>query len=191
MTKILGIDPGSRIVGYAIIKQVSNPGYLPKHFKIEEVGVLQVDAKKLYSDRLGLLHIQMAELIEEIDPDICVIEKSFSGVNLNSAIKLGEARGALIAAVKRLQKPLFELAPTTVKKTITGLGLAKKEQVCQMLEQVWGFQKGSLPYDATDALAIALSYGLSGIKREAFSKSEALLKLQKKPSVKSVRDYAK
>ena len=159
--RILGIDPGSRIVGYACISSTAKAAITVKDLKIHEAGVLKSPEKLIYSERIGLLHNSLYELLERIEPTVVVIEKAFSGVNAASALRLGEARGALISAARRLEITIAELTPAKVKKSIVGNGRATKEQVSDMLRILCGFERGKLPYDATDALAIALSYGLS------------------------------
>ncbi len=157
---ILGIDPGSRIVGFASISsKVDNPYFL-KDFKIEHVGVLRASLSESFVERIGALHLAMNELIEEIKPSVCVVESAFLGKNVQSALKLGQARGALMSAVARNNVRLIEVAPTFVKRTITGNGHAQKEEVSVALELLIGFKRGKLPFDASDALAIALAHGV-------------------------------
>ena len=107
------------------------------------------------------MHEALHSMIARLKPDICVIEHAFFGINAQSALKLGQARGALISAIARYDLPLVELAPTEVKKLITGSGRASKQLVSDSLKSLIGFQPGKLPFDTTDAVAIALSYGVS------------------------------
>jgi crossover junction endodeoxyribonuclease RuvC len=109
---------------------------------------------------LGEIHAALHHLIAESVPSLVAIEKAFHGLNAATAIKLGEARGALIAAVLRHQLPLHEVTPAEVKRLIAGHGAADKEQVYRALKSLTGFELGELPLDASDALGIALAASL-------------------------------
>ena len=133
---------------------------LPSDFRIVTVGVLKTKVNDPYLQRIGSLHKALYHMAQEGQPDVCVIEKEFVGVNYRSALKLGEARGALISAVQRLNIAVEEVMPTEVKKAVTGYGHASKDQVNIAVKILLRFDKGNLPFDATDALAIALFYGM-------------------------------
>ena len=158
--RILGIDPGSNIAGFACIENLRVNPVQPKDFKICGAGAIHFDRKSPHSKRISQLHETTLKLIEEFQPEFCVIEKAFCGVNANSALKLGEARGALIAAVLKMNIKFMELTPREAKKNVTGNGGATKEEVAHSLKLLMGFQLGKLPYDVADALALALSFGL-------------------------------
>ena len=155
--RILGIDPGSRIAGFGCIE----PGEKQTSaFKIVDAGVIKLSATASFTERLGTLYQTIDELMEELQPDVFSIEKAFTFINPSSALKLGEIRGACIACALKHKLPIGELAPKTVKMLITDNGNASKEQVCVIIQKILRFEKGALPYDVTDALAIALSQGL-------------------------------
>lgn len=158
--RILGIDPGTRVLGYGLLVQGAGSFSL-SGLKIAEAGVLRASPKLDALNRLGEIHEAVVGLLAELKPDVCVLEKAFFGINAQSALKLGEARGVLIAALARSQCSIVELTPTVVKKTICGHGHAPKELVCASIEKLLKFNRGKLPYDVTDALALALTYGLS------------------------------
>lgn len=160
--RILGIDPGSRIAGFACVETIEGRGFSPRDFKIIDVGVLRASAELPHAERLGILHDAFRSILASNLPDICVMERAFTGVNSFTALRLGEARGALIAALSAAKITLVEMAPAHIKKTIAGSGAATKEQVAQVLSMLWKFDLGTLPFDASDALAIALTYGLKG-----------------------------
>lgn len=163
--RILGIDPGSRIVGFALLEAKGRLPKQPRDFRVAEMGVLKADTSLSFTERIGFLHLGLCRLIEISKPTVCVMEKAFLGPNVQSALKLGEARGALLSALTRFNLEAFELSPTSVKQYITGLGHASKAQVSLALKALIGVQKGSLPYDATDALALALAFGI-GVARQ-------------------------
>lgn len=176
--RILGIDPGSRICGFALLTSTKENPSSFKDFKVEDAGVLRADLKLSFIERIGLLHECLERILPDLNPSCCVIEDAFFGNNARSALKLGQARGALISAVVKKRIPTFEVTPTHVKSMIVGKGAATKEEIARSLEVMLGFKRGNLPYDAADAVAIALSYGLTMFTRQAktkaYSKSQTL-----------------
>ena len=149
--KILGIDPGSRITGYGIL-EVEN---------IKVMTCLDGGAIRLletsFPKRLGQLFTRLIEVIEHHRPTVMAIEQVFVHQNVQSALKLGHARGVAIAAASLHHIPVFEYAPRLVKKTVVGYGAAEKHQIQQMVRVVLNLNK--LPQaDCADALAIALCH---------------------------------
>lgn len=168
---ILGIDPGTRIAGYAFLRSKKKCPFRATDFFILDAGALKVDSSLDYTERIALLHGAIFDLISTYKPDTCVLEKAFLDKNVNSALKLGEVRGAFIAAAGRCQVEVREVSPTQVKKTIAAHGRADKEQVSLAIKAQLGFDRGSLPYDVTDALAIALSFGLTMASNQTLAKT--------------------
>jgi crossover junction endodeoxyribonuclease RuvC len=158
--KILGIDPGTRVIGFAVIEATKLRPLGPKDWAIADIGVMRASSGLSLTTRLGEIHAALHHLIAESVPSLVAIEKAFHGLNAATAIKLGEARGALIAAVLRHQLPLHEVTPAEVKRLIAGHGAADKEQVYRALKSLTGFELGELPLDASDALGIALAASL-------------------------------
>jgi crossover junction endodeoxyribonuclease RuvC len=159
-TTVLGLDPGSRTAGYAFIRaRVSEPR-LPRDFAVLDAGVLRADADLPISTRIALMHDAIHGLMDQHRPAVLVLEKAFVDKNVSTALKLGEVRGAFIAAAGRLGIRVEEITPAEVKKTIAGTGAAAKEQVSLALRALMGFDRGASPHDVTDALAISLCYGL-------------------------------
>ena len=159
--RIVGIDPGSNKTGVAYIVGRRLYPFSPKDFKLIDVLTLKSKDGISLNDRVYLFHQSIYNLLKEFEPTHCAIETCFVGVNVQSALKLGLIRGAIISAVRRLEIPVLELAPTKIKKIITGNGHAQKEEIAMVLKSLLGYDIGSLSYDASDALAIALSCGLS------------------------------
>jgi crossover junction endodeoxyribonuclease RuvC len=157
---ILGVDPGSRLAGYAFIQAKTQAGLMPSDFRILGAGVLRADPTLHYTERIALLHHALFNLIDHYGPDTCVLEKAFCDKNVSSALRLGEVRGAFIAAAARGGAKVEEITPAEVKKTLTGNGRADKEQVSLTLKTLIGFDRGAMPHDVTDALAISLCYGM-------------------------------
>ena len=147
MTIIIGIDPGSRRTGYGVIRLEGN-----RHLYLAS-GHLDV-SKHPIADRLRRIYLGLKEIIQSWQPHEAAIEQIFMHENPNSALKLGQARGAAIVA---LTIPLAEYSARQVKKSITGHGAAKKEQVQYMVQRLLNFQ-GKLQADEADALAIALCH---------------------------------
>lgn len=158
--RILGIDPGSNIAGFACIGSKKEVPHLPRDFAILGAGAIRFDKTESHARRIAKLHMALLGIIDEFKPTVCIVEKAFCGVNVSSALKLGEARGALISAIYKRNIDLIEITPREAKKNITGRGQATKEEVAATLKILIGFELGKLPYDVADALALALSHGL-------------------------------
>ncbi len=149
---ILGIDPGTSITGYGVIKTV---GTVP-----ELITIGYVDLSKYEDHYLKLKRIfeRTIEVIDEFHPDELAIEAPFFGKNVQSMLKLGRAQGAAIAAALTRSLPIFEYAPRKIKMSITGQGAASKEQVAAMLVNILKFDLTDIKLDATDGLAAALCH---------------------------------
>ena len=149
---ILGIDPGTTITGYGLIRiSGQNP---------ELITIGSIDLSKFDDHYLKLKHIfdRTTGIIDEYHPDELAIEAPFYGKNVQSMLKLGRAQGAAIAAALSRSIPIFEYAPRKIKMSITGRGAASKEQVASMLMRILNFSKIEIKLDATDGLAAALCH---------------------------------
>ena len=149
---ILGIDPGTSITGYGVIRTV---GTIP-----ELITIGSIDLSKYDDHYLKLKHIfeRTTGIIDEYHPDELAIEAPFYGKNVQSMLKLGRAQGAAIAAALTRSLPIFEYAPRKIKMSITGQGAASKEQVAAMLMSILKFSLTDIKLDATDGLAAALCH---------------------------------
>ena len=149
---ILGIDPGTNLMGYGVIHVVNNV------VALESLG--SVDMHKMDDHYLKLKHIfeRTMQLIDGYKPDELAIEAPFQGKNVQSMLKLGRAQGAAIAAALNRNIPIFEYAPKKIKMSITGNGNAAKEQVAAMLMKILNFNDLPKHLDATDGLAVALCH---------------------------------
>jgi crossover junction endodeoxyribonuclease RuvC len=148
---ILGIDPGTQILGYALIKGGTQPSLI-------EMDVLKLTREKDIYARLQMIHAKIIEIIEKHHPTEFAIEAPFFGKNIQSMLKLGRAQGVAIAAAMHYDLPVAEYAPKKVKQAITGNGNADKEMIWKMLERVFTIKKQPTFYDATDALAVAMCH---------------------------------
>ena len=148
---ILGIDPGTNIMGYGVLKVVDN--------KAEMVTMGVIDLRKFGDGYLKLGHIfeRVTGIIEGYLPDEMAVEAPFLQKNVQTTLKLGRAQGTAIAAAIQRGVPVHEYAPMKIKMAITGNGAASKEQVAGMLQRLLRFDKDALNkfMDATDALAAA------------------------------------
>jgi crossover junction endodeoxyribonuclease RuvC len=149
---ILGIDPGTLIMGYSVIEANKNS------FTIKAIDVLKLSSKKDNYERLHLIHDKITRLVEQYAPNEFAIEAPFFGKNVQSMLKLGRAQGVAIAAAMSKNIPVTEYSPKKVKQSITGNGNADKEQVWKMLQKITSLPDKPKYYDATDALAVAICH---------------------------------
>jgi crossover junction endodeoxyribonuclease RuvC len=148
---ILGVDPGTSVLGYALLQQEGG------NLSVLAAGVVELAHIPDHYLKLDKIHRRIVSIIDEFLPSELAIESPFFGKNVQSALKLGRAQGVAIAAAISRSLPVAEYAPTKVKMSITGNGAASKEQVAQMLSKLLKIEKG-LPHDATDALGVALCH---------------------------------
>ena len=149
---ILGIDPGTTVMGYGLIKVVNN--------QMKFLLLNELDLKK-YKDhylKLKLIFNRTLELIENYHPDELALEAPFFGKNVQSMLKLGRAQGVAMAAGLTRETPIFEYSPKKIKMSITGNGNATKEQVAKMLQNIFNFKKIPKNLDSTDGLAVAVCH---------------------------------
>ncbi|MEZ5542449.1 MAG: crossover junction endodeoxyribonuclease RuvC [Pseudomonadota bacterium] len=151
MTRILGIDPGSRVTGYGIVDQDG------QRLTYVASGCIRAKGDTL-AVRLGIILNGVAQIISEYRPDEMAIERVFINRNADSALKLGQARGAAICAAVQHALPVDEYAPREIKQAVTGTGAATKEQVQHMMCVLLAL-RGTPPSDAADALGIAICHG--------------------------------
>jgi crossover junction endodeoxyribonuclease RuvC len=151
--RVLGIDPGISCTGYAVLDQ-DVKGAL----SLVELGVVRTATAEPISQRLKTIFEGVEEVIASLEPEHLAIETVFVGRNVQSALKLGQARGAAIVAAARAGLDVQEFSPREVKQNITGNGNATKEQVQFMVTSILKLTKVPKPNDAADAVAIALSF---------------------------------
>ncbi|MGN1211663.1 MAG: crossover junction endodeoxyribonuclease RuvC [Candidatus Cryptobacteroides sp.] len=150
--KIVGIDPGTNILGYGIIEVEANyPRYV-------DMGVFDLRKIKEPFDKLANIFAGVEELIERYHPDALAVESPFYGKNAQVILKLGRAQGAAITAAVMKGIPVTEYAPRKAKIAICGNGAASKEQVSMMLQKTLKVTLNPEHLDATDALALALCH---------------------------------
>ncbi len=168
---ILGIDPGTIIMGYGLVAVKGNK------ISLLEMGVLHPGKQKDSYKKLQLIFNTVSGLITKYQPNAFAIEAPFFGKNVQSMLKLGRAQGVAIAAAMRHGLDVTEYSPKKIKQSITGNGNANKEQVMKMLQHILAFTEDPKHFDATDALAVAVCHhfqqnsptGVSGKKTNAWS----------------------
>ena len=150
--KILGIDPGTRQLGYGMIED-RRPDL---HLLVS--GTIRSNPRKPLPQRLLEIGLQLEQVLAEAKPDVLAIEQAFYGRNVASLISMGEGRGVALYAAARLGIQIHEYAPAEIKKAVTGRGAARKEQVAVMVRRLLGVEQIEGGLDASDALAAAICH---------------------------------
>lgn len=163
---ILGIDPGTVIMGYSVISVDGNA------IQLLEMDVVKLNGKKDMFERLGEINQVIHKLINQYNPTEMAIEAPFFGKNVQSMLKLGRAQGIAIGVAMTHQLNVSEYSPKKVKQSITGNGNANKEQIWKMLNNIIVIKQAIKYYDASDALAVAIChhFSLQGIKLTSLPK---------------------
>lgn len=151
---ILGIDPGTNVMGYGLLKVDNNKT------TVITMGVITTVKLSTHYDKLKYIFTRVLAVIDEYNPDEVALEAPFFGKNVQSMLKLGRAQGVAMAAALYRDKPISEYAPLKVKQAITGMGRASKEQVAYFLQKMYGLTNLPKELDATDALAVAFCHHL-------------------------------
>lgn len=149
---ILGIDPGSHITGYGLIRANGS------HIEALKYGCIRTRSTDIASKRYAQIYEGLQEVLQEIRPDQAAVESLFFCKNVRSAIKIGEARGVALLSLGKLDIPVHEYAPRRVKQAVVGFGGAQKSQVQTMVVKLLGLKETPKPEDITDALAIAICH---------------------------------
>tara|TARA_B100000900_G_scaffold86352_1_gene70055 strand:- start:41264 stop:41815 length:552 start_codon:yes stop_codon:yes gene_type:complete len=149
---ILGIDPGTSLLGYGLI-QIKE-----KKISLINMGVIHLSKLQSHEIKLKKIFSRILNLIDEYKPDEVAIEAPFYGKNVQSMLKLGRAQGVAMAASLYRDVPIFEYAPKKIKMSITGNGNASKEQVAGMLKSILNIKEMPKNLDASDGLAAALCH---------------------------------
>lgn len=173
---IMGIDPGTNVMGYAML------GINGKRPELIVMGVIKLSKFESHYLRLSRIYERVSGLIKEFLPDELAIEAPFFGKNVQSMLKLGRAQGVAIAAAIARDIPIAEYAPLTIKQSVTGSGSADKQRVATMLKHLLSIPDEKMPhlFDATDALGAAVTHFYESAKpaqlKKGASSWEAFLK---------------
>lgn len=163
--RILGIDPGTNILGFAVIEVTGD------HVAVMEIGVVRLKDKKDQNEKLREIFLEIQEIIERYLPQDLAIEAPFFGKNVQSMLKLGRAQGVAMAAGMTMGLTITEYSPKKIKQSVTGNGNAAKEQVADMLCRMLKLKPEKLSLDATDALSVALCHHFQSGKLASSKKS--------------------
>ncbi len=169
---VLGIDPGTRVLGYGAVVDVRG-----------ELRLLAAGAVRPGGDdppaRLADLRRELDGLIVRLRPSVVVVESAFSATNIQSALRLGEARGVVLSCAAGGAAEVVQYAPAVAKKTLLGNGNAAKEQVAAMVATLLGLDEPPRPLDVTDALSLALAYLHRGRTLSALAHSTSKSRLNR------------
>lgn len=166
--RILGIDPGSRTTGYAVLEQINTS------YRLVACDVIRAEKIESQPGRLQFIFDEITSVIKQFSPDECAIETPVYGVDPLAMHKLGRAQAASILAITNQKLSVCEYYPKAVKKSVTGNGNASKQQVAFMLEKVLKFDASSLSDDATDALAVAWCHSMGQSTAGAATSGKAM-----------------
>ena len=149
--RIIGIDPGLRVTGWGIVELQDN------EVRFVSAGTIRTDPKKNLAERLFEIHTQLSKVVKQNKPDEAAVEETFVNVNAKSTLKLGHARAIALLTPAQANINVAEYAPNTIKKAVTGMGKAKKEQVSHMVKMILP-KANPKSSDEADALAIAICH---------------------------------
>ena len=175
MPRILGVDPGTLRCGYAVVETTAGRATKPRYI---ECGVVELPAQESIAERLRLLASDLRDVIAELHPDELALESAFAGVNIRSALLLGQARGAILLVAAEAGLRCSEYPPATVKKTVCGNGRAQKSEVQRIVSWLCNLSSPPAP-DAADAVAIALCHAFHAPQRALTAQLPATLRATK------------
>jgi len=149
--RVLGVDPGSRVTGYGLVEKNRND------LTCIHAGLIKSPGKTPFYQRIYTIFESMVDIMGRYQPREMAIEDLFYAKNIQSSLKLGHARGAVLIAAVKCGIPIFEYTPLEIKKSVVGYGRADKEQVRSMVQVILRLRE-ELPLDASDALAAAICH---------------------------------
>ncbi len=153
--RILGIDPGTGIVGFGCIS--FNAANKPS---LIGAGVLRFKPEQPLPERLEQIHSELLELIAELKPDAMAVEKLFFAQNVTTAMSVSHARGVILLCGQQAKLPIYEYTPLQIKQALTGYGRAQKSQIQEMVRVILGLQERPKPDDCADAIAAAICHSM-------------------------------
>ncbi len=157
---ILGIDPGTAVTGYGVVAKEGG-----SVVSLVECGVVRTSSGEVLAVRIREIYQEVTALITRHEPSVVVVEDVFQGKNVQSALKLGHARGAILLAAALGEIPIVEYSPREIKKAVVGNGNATKDQVGFMVQQQLRLKAPPSPADAADGVAAALCHCVMGAFR--------------------------
>lgn len=166
MTVVLGVDPGSQNTGVGVVRAAGSS------IELLEYSTLRAKRGDPIERRLAQLAGQLEELLSRVKPEAAALERVFSAKNAQSALMLGQARGAILAVLGRHKLPLAEYAPAEVKLAVGGHGACTKEKMARMASRILGAKLDEAEHDATDAVAIAICHAQELARRRWLERTE-------------------
>lgn len=163
--RVLGVDPGSDTTGYGVIDSDG------RRYALVEFAGIHGPRHLSFAQRLLAISRKLEEVIERLSPQACAVEDTFYAVNVKTALKLGQARGAVLVAAARAGVEVFEYSPLEIKSALVGYGRAEKRQVQEMVRLLLGMKDAPEPLDASDALAVAICHVNIASTRAQISKN--------------------
>lgn len=153
--RIIGIDPGTGILGFGIIESESSK------VKLVDAGVIRTPVKEDDAVRLATIYEELSDIIAQAKPDEMAVEKLFFAQNVTTAMTVSQARGVVLLAGQQAGLKLAEYTPLQIKQALTGYGRADKKQIQEMVRAVLGLKEVPKPDDCADALAVAITHAQS------------------------------
>lgn len=150
--RIIGIDPGTGILGFGVIDVSGHKASLV------DAGVIRTPVKQVDSERLLTIYNELMEIIEKNKPDIMSVEKLFFAKNVTTAMSVSQARGVVLLVGKKAKLSIHEYTPLQIKQALTGYGRADKKQIQEMVKVILGLKQIPKPDDCADALAAAITH---------------------------------
>lgn len=148
----MGIDPGSNCTGCGVIEEINN------ELKVIYWGSIKSKTRQPFPERLKFIYDELVAIIQNFNPDEVAVEDMFFATNVKSALKLGQTRGIAILSAVNEGKPVAEYSPLEVKQSVVGYGRAEKQQVQEMVTAILKLKEKPEPFDASDALAVAICH---------------------------------
>lgn len=153
--RILGIDPGTGILGFGIIETSKG------EIKLVDAGVIRTPVKEDDAVRLGIIYDELTDIIMQNKPAIMVVERLFFAQNVTTAMTVAQARGVVLLCGQQASLALFEYTPLQIKQALTGYGRAEKKQIQEMVRIILRLQTAPQPDDCADALAAAITHSMT------------------------------
>lgn len=154
--RIIGIDPGTGIVGFGVIESAGGK------FKLIDGGVIKTPAKQQDSKRLKTIYDELNQIIRQNKPEALAVERLFFARNVTTAMSVSQARGVVLLCGEQHDLPVYEYTPLQIKQSVTGYGKAEKHQVQEMVRTILKLKEVPKPDDCADALACAITHAMTG-----------------------------
>lgn len=150
---VLGVDPGTAITGWGIIKTVNGSSFV-----VNGCGAITTKSTMKFPERLKIIHRELKKIIRQYKPEVAAVEELFFAKNVKTAINVGQARGVVILTAIEENLEIFEYTPLQVKQSVVGYGRAEKSQMQKMVKALLGLKEIPTPDDVADALAVAFTH---------------------------------